>query len=73
VPLLTPADTAAASRRHIPLVSHWLKHDTNAFIPWDTPEDGKRRLFEKVIWDLFFPQQVYGWFKAMGYTWPWFW
>jgi len=53
--------------RHIPELAHWLQHDTNAFIPWRSTQ--KRRLFEKVIWDLFFPGQVFRWLRELGYKW----
>lgn len=54
-------------RRHIPDLKDWLQHDTNAFIPWKSTQ--KRRLFEKVVWDLFFPGQVFRWLRDMGYKW----
>lgn len=54
-------------RRHVPQLAHWLQPDTNAFIPWKSTE--KRRLHEKVFWDLLFPGQVFGWLRAMGYKW----
>jgi hypothetical protein len=53
-------------RRHIPETANWLQRDTNAFIPWGSVN--KRRLYESVIWDLFFPWKVYGWLREMGYS-----
>lgn len=49
----------------MPELAHFVEHDTNVFIPWDS--DKKRRLHEKVIWDLFVPWKVYGWLREMGY------
>jgi hypothetical protein len=60
-----PARLLYVSRRHVPQLSHFVQHDTNVFIPWDS--DKKRRLHEKVIWDLFVPWKVYGWLRDMGY------
>lgn len=56
-------------RRHVPELGQWLKHDTNAFIPWDTPPTHKRALFQRVIWDLIFPGQIYGVLRKLGYKW----
>lgn len=34
---------------------------------WDSTN--KRKLHEKVLWDLFFPRTVFGWLRDMGYSW----
>lgn len=51
----------------MPALANWLAPDDNAFIPWSNTT--KRRLHEKVIWDLLFPWEVYGWLRKMGYKW----
>jgi hypothetical protein len=54
-------------RRHIPETANWLQPDDNAFIPWGSTH--KRKLHEKVLWDVIFPWPVYGWLKGMGFNW----
>jgi hypothetical protein len=34
---------------------------------WDSTN--KRKLHEKVLWDLVFPRTVFGWLRDMGYSW----
>jgi hypothetical protein len=54
-------------RRHIPETANWLQPDDNAFIPWGSTN--KRKLHQKVLWDVLFPWPVYGWLRGMGFNW----
>ena len=51
-------------RRNIPELQRFLQKNDNAFIPWDITD--KRKIHERVIFDMLFPYKVNHWFPLNG-------